>query len=127
MRPNAHVIVAASARTTIPLSALFAFALLASGAPGDGVGFRAGLAFALVIAIHLLVFGARASREALPLAWARIILVLGVLAVAGAEAARSYTFAPQVAEGGLFLVAAAAAVLVLGVVVGRAPTLRDVE
>ena len=127
MRPNAHAIVAASARSAIPLAALFAFALLVSGGPGDGVGFRAGLAFALMIAIHMLVFGARASREALPLGAARLFLVLGVLAAAGAQAARNFTFAPQIAEAGLFLTTAAAAALVLGVIVGRAPTLRDVE
>ena len=125
MNPSAHAIVAASARAVIPVTALFAFALLAAGAPGDGVGFRAGLVFALVIAIHTLVFGARASREALPLGAARLSLVVGVLAVAGAEAAHDFPLAPRIAEGGLFLTTAAAAALVLGVIVGRAPTLRD--
>lgn len=124
---NAHAIIAASARTVTPLAALFAFSLLAVGGPGDGVGFRAGLAFALVVAIHLLVFGARASRKALPLAALRLMLALGVVAVAGAQAAGYWSFAPQLAEAGLFFATAATVALVLGVVVGRAPTLRDQE
>ena len=124
---NAHAVVAASARAVIPLAALFAFALLAESAPGDGVGFRAGLAFALVIAIHMLAFGARAAREALPLGVARVLLALGVLGVAGGEAARGYDLAARIVEGGLFLTTAAASALVLGVIVGRAPTLRDEE
>lgn len=127
MNPSAHAIVAASARAVIPITALFAFALLAAGTPGDGVGFRAGLVSAMVIAIHTLVFGARASREALPLGAARLSLAAGVLAVAGAETARDFSLAPRIAEGGMFLTTAAAAALVLGVIVGRAPTLRDEE
>lgn len=118
-------IIAASARFAIPLIALFALSLLAREAPGDGVGFRAGLVLALIIAIHSLVFGAQAARRAFPLPLARLLLGLGVSAALLGAGAPGLPMSAQLMEGGLCAATASGAAIVLSVLVGRAPTLRD--
>jgi hypothetical protein len=124
MKGGVDAVALASARFMTPAIALFALALLARDAPGDGVGALAGLAFALLIAVHALVYGARAARTALPPAAARLLFAAGIAGVFGADlTARS----AQVAEAGLFLIGAAGASLVLFVLIARAPTLRDAE
>ncbi len=124
MKGGVDAIVLASARFMIPAIALFALALLVRGAAGGGVGALAGLAFALLIAVHALVYGARAARTALPPAAARLLFAAGIVCVFTADlTARS----AQVAEAGLFLICATGAALVLSVLIARAPTLRDGE
>lgn len=124
---EAHVVVAASARWLVPLIALVAFSMLAAGAPGDGVGLRAGLMFALAIALHALVFGVAAAKAAFP-AWAwRGVMALGAVAVFTAAAAPGERLSGQIMEAGLFATVVAAASLILTVLIGRAPTLRDTE
>jgi len=127
MKPGAHAVLAAAARAYAPLIALFAFALLATRPAGTGIGFLAGLAFALVIVLHALVFGAGAARRAFP-PWAcRLALASGLgLALLGAGAAR-LAFAPQLIEAGAFAATAAAAALITAALFRRAPTLRDGE
>lgn len=127
MKVGAQSLLAQAARLHMPIIALFAFSVLAVYAPGGGVGFVAGLAFALALTLHALVFGATASRAAFPpLAW-RALLGLGVLAaIAGASASR-WAYAPLLAEGALFAVTAAASALIVQVLFGRASAMRDAE
>lgn len=117
MKDGVHAIALASARFMIPAMALFALALLVRGAPGGGVGALAGLAFALLIAVHALVYGERAARTALPPTVARLLFAAGI---AGVFAADLTPRAAQVAEAGLFLICATGASLVLSVLIARA-------
>lgn len=123
MNPGAHIIIAAAARFFIPLTALFALLLLASNDAGGGVGLAAGLAFALVLALHALVFGAAEARAAAPPWLARLVLGAGVamaLVCAGLPALR---LSAQLIEAGLFAATTAAAALTIQALFGRAPTL----
>jgi multicomponent Na+:H+ antiporter subunit B len=125
MRDGANVVLAAAARFYTPLIVLFALVLLITRPAGAGVGFIAGLAFVLALSAHALVFGASAARAAAP-PWLMRILVAGglVSAVAGACAPRM-VFASELIEGGLFVVTAAGGALLIAVLFGRAPTMRD--
>lgn len=127
MTPGVNIIAGAAARLYVPLIALFALALLADRPAGGGIGFVAGLAFGLVFALHALVFGAIAARRALAPAFARALLALGLVAAVSGAGFPELPIAPQLIEGGVFVVTAAAAVLIVQVVFGRAPTLRDGE
>jgi multisubunit Na+/H+ antiporter MnhB subunit len=125
MKPGANFFVVTVARFYTPLIVLFALSLLAVRAPAGGVGFVAGLAGALALVVHALVFGADAARKAVPPALARALLAVGLIAAAAGAGAPRWPFAPQVLEAGLFAVTVAAVSLVLAVLIGRAPTLRD--
>lgn len=127
MKPGAHISLGAAARFYTPLIALFALSLLATRAPGAGVGFVAGLTTALALVVHVLVFGAGAARRAFPPTLARVVLVLGLVAAAIGAGLPGLRFAPQALEAGLFATTIAAAALVLAVLVGRVPALRDEE
>lgn len=124
---GANVIVAAAQRFFTPLIALFAAVALLGGLPGDGVGFVAGLAFGLLLLLHALTFGAEAARRAFPAPLARLTLALGVAAVCVGAGLPRFTLAPQVIEAGAFGATVASAALVIHVLFGRAPTLRDAE
>lgn len=125
MRAGAHEAVISAYRLYGPLIALFGGALLALREAGAGLGFLAGLAVALVLALHILVFGARAARAALPPLAMRALLGLGVCAALAGYGAPAWIYAAQLAEAGLFAATAAAASLILALLCGRAPTLRD--
>lgn len=127
MKPGGHIVLAAAARLYAPLTVLFALTLFVARAPGSGVGFLAGLAFALALALHALVFGAGAARAAFAPAIARGALAAGVLAVLMGAAWPALAFAARLAEVGLFVATASGAGLILTVLIGRAPTLRDTE
>lgn len=127
MKPGANIALGPAARLYVPLILLFALSLLAARAPGAGIGFVAGLAAGLGLVVHALVFGAGAARRALPPTLMRLALVLGLMAAAAGAGAPNLRFAAQVLEGGLFAATFAGSALVLAVVVGRAPTLRDEE
>jgi multisubunit Na+/H+ antiporter MnhB subunit len=127
MKPGAHIALAAAARFYTPLIALFALTLLIAGNVGAGIGLVAGFAFVLALLMHVLVFGDAAARASAPPFLTRFVLALGLAAaVAGASLPR-FLFAPQMLEGGLFAATAAGGVLILTVLVGRAPTMRDEE
>lgn len=125
MKLGAHVVVAATARTYAPLMALFAFALLCTQPAGAGVGFAAGLGFALLLMLHALTFGAAAARRAFPSVLARLAVGLGVCGVCAGVGLPRFAYAPQLVEGALFLATTGALALVVQVVFGRVPTLRD--
>lgn len=127
MKVASHIVLASAARLCAPLIALFALTLLVARAPGTGVGFTAGLAVALVLVLHALVFGAAAARAAFPAWVGRVVLVAGLVASIVAAGAPRWAFAPQVMEAGLFAATTAAGALIIAVLFGRAPTLRDAE
>jgi hypothetical protein len=127
MRIGTHVIVAAAARFFTPLMALFAAVLLLSGAPGDGVGVVAGVAFGLVLLLHALTFGAGAARAAFPAPLARLILALGVGGVCAGAGLPGFVFARETIEAGAFAASVASGALIVHVLFGRVPTLRDAE
>lgn len=127
MKPGGQIVAAAAARLYLPLIALFAFSLLATRAPGSGVGFVAGLGFGLVFVLHALTFGADAARRAVPPLVMRAMGSLGLIAALAGEAGVAFPYAAQAAEAGVFAATAAAAWLALAVVMARAPTLQDSE
>lgn len=127
MKRGAHVVATAVARLYTPLALVFAFTIIAMRAPGAGVGFVAGLAFALALLLHALVFGAAAAKAAFPPLASRLVMALGLgVALSGAGAPR-LPYAPQLIEAGLFAVTIAAASLMIAALFGRLPTLRDAE
>jgi multisubunit Na+/H+ antiporter MnhB subunit len=125
VRPGAHISAIAASRFCAPLIALFASLLLAGGVTGSGVGFAAGLAFALVIVLHALVFGAGAASQALAPPLARVLLALGVAASVAGGGLQGWRYAPQIMEAGVFVATVASAALAIQVVFGRASTMRD--
>lgn len=125
MKPGAQIVLAAAARFYAPLIVLLGVSVLVARAPGAGVGFIAGLALLAALCLHGLVFGAAAARAAFSPTLARVLLGVGlVLALAGAYAP-GMALAPALAEAGLLLVTVSGGTLVLGVLIGRAPTMRD--
>lgn len=122
-----QVVIAAATRFFAPLTALFALALLATRAPGDGAGFVAGLAFGLVLLLHALTFGADAARAAFPMVAARLSVALGLIAVCVGAGVPGFVFAGQVIEAGAFALTLGGIAFVVQTLFGRAPTLRDAE
>ena len=123
----AQILLLSAARYYAPLIALFALALMALYAPGSGIGLLAGLAFALALALHGIVFGADAARAAFPPLVARILLSLGVIDAIAAAGAPGLLYGAYLMEAGLFTATAAAGALILAALMGRAASLRDEE
>lgn len=122
-----QIVIAAAARFFTPLMALFALALLATRAPGNGVGFVAGLAFGLVLILHALTFGADAARTAFPTPVARATLAFGLIAICVGAGLPGFAYAGQVIEAGGFTATVAGGAIVVQTLFGRATTLRDAE
>ena len=81
----------------------------------------------MALTLYGLALGASAFRAAFPGVAMRVLLALGLaLAMFGAGAPQAL-FAPQAREAGLALCVAAASALIIAVLFGRAPTLRDGE
>jgi multisubunit Na+/H+ antiporter MnhB subunit len=120
-----HVTLLAASRFYAPLIVFTALSVLVLRDASGGVGFIAGGACAMALALHALVFGAAASRRAFPPVVARVVLVVGLLATVASASLPDAAFAPQLSEGGLFAATTAGAQLVFAVLIGRAPTLRD--
>lgn len=125
MKPVAHIGLHAAARAYTPLIALYGAVLVATYPAGSGVGLLAGFAFAALHALHMLVYGATASRAALPPLGSRCLLVIGLIACLGASCASDWPYALQAGEVGLFLVTGGGFALVMNVLVARAPSLRE--
>jgi len=125
MMRSSQIVLLSAARFYTPLIALFACALLAIYTPGAGVGFAAGLAFALALTLHMIAFGAQAARAAAPPVIARLVLSLGLIASIASAAAPGWAWAAQAMEAGLFATTAGACALILAALTGRAPSLRD--
>ena len=127
MKAVGHTVLHAATKTYIPLLALFSAALLASGEPGAGAGLAAGLAAALLLMLHVLVFGAAAARAAFPAWAARAWVGFGLIAAMVGAGVPRWVYAAQLTEAGFFLCIVSAFSLAMSVVIGRAPTLRDEE
>ncbi len=127
MKPGEHLTLRIAAKLYAPLALLFAASLIALYDAGSGVGFIAALAASLALVLHVLVFGAAASRAALSPTIARMLLGLGVVVAVASAGAPRWAFASQAMEAGLFLATFGAIALVLSALIGRAPTLRDEE
>ena len=127
MKAGGQIVLANAARLYAPIIALFALTLAVARAPGDGVGFIAGLMFALVAVVHALVFGAAAARVAFPPLAARLLLALGIAAASAGAGLPGWSYAPTAIEMGVFAVTVGAAVLVVIALFGRAPALRDAD
>jgi Domain related to MnhB subunit of Na+/H+ antiporter len=125
VKPGGHIVLAAATRFYAPLIVLAALLLLVLRLPGEGVGFVAGMILGVALAVHLLVFGAAAARAALPPYLARVMLACGLALVVVSAALPRLAFAPQLGEAGVFITTASGIALILAVLVGRAPTLRD--
>lgn len=125
MRPGAHAVLRAAASFYAPLILLFALALLAVRLAGDGVGLLAGLAVALVFALHIVVAGAAAARAAFPPVLARALMSLGLATALIGAGAQGLAFGAQLVEAGLFALTAAGSALIFMALAGRAPTMRD--
>ncbi|QGZ95608.1 MnhB domain-containing protein [Terricaulis silvestris] len=125
MKPGGHIVLAAATRFYAPIIVLAALLLLVLRLPGEGVGFVSGMILGLALAVHVLVFGAAASRAAFPPYLARVLLAGGLALAVVSAAAPRLEIAPQLGEAGVFVVTASGIALILAVLVGRAPTLRD--
>ena len=125
MREGAHTALAAAARFYTPLIVLFALTLLIVRPAGAGVGLIAGLAFLLAFIVHALVFGAAAARAAAAPPLMRVIAALGLVAAVLGTSSLRMLFARELVEAGLFALTAAGGALVIAVLFGRAPTMRD--
>lgn len=125
MRVPGQPILGYAARLYAPLAGVFALSLLTVRTPGTAVGVVAGLVFSLMLMLHALVFGADASRRALPPELTLTLLALGVVSVAVSAGAPGLVLAPQVMEAGAFLATAAGVALVIIVFFGRVQTLKD--
>ncbi len=125
MKDGAHTVLAAAARFYTPLIVLFALTLLVVRPAGVGVGLLAGFACVLALIVHALAFGASATRAAAPAFLMRLLIALGLGAAAFGAAAPRALFARELVEAGLLVVTAAGGALVIAVLFGRAPTMRD--
>ena len=124
---HAPVALGSAVRLFVAFATIFGASLLASRAPGSGVGLEAGLIVGFAVVLHVLAFGVAATCKAVPppLAWAG--LCLGVVGVLVAAAAPTSLLALRFGEGALFVATVAAVSLVAIVIAGRAPTLRSAE
>ena len=125
MKEGAHTVLAAAARFYTPLIVLFALTLLVVRPAGSAVGLVASLAFLLALIVHALVFGAAAARAAAPPFLMRLIAAIGLAAATFGAVAPGAMFAREFIEAGSFAVTAAGGALVITVLFGRAPTMRD--
>jgi hypothetical protein len=125
MKEGAYAALAAAARFYAPLIVLFALALLLARPAGSGVGFVSGLVFLLGVIVHTLVFGAAASRAAMPAMLMRVLVASGLVMAAAGAGLPGVLFARELVEAGAFVVTAAGGALMVLVLFGRAPTMRD--
>lgn len=126
MKGAGHVL-AATARLYGPLAVLLALVLLSMAPAGRGVGLTAGLLAGLALVLHALVFGVAASKAALPPTLARVLIGLGLVAAVSGPGLPRFAYAPQLLEGGLAVLTASGAALLVQVLFGRVPTLREAE
>lgn len=120
---NAVFVVAA--RWLTPLGALFAFSLLANWPAGAGVGFVAGLAIALPVALNALIFGVRSILAAAPSFALRTALAMGLMLAFAGAGLPNLRWSVQLVELGAFIATASGVSLVSLAIMGRAGALRD--
>jgi multisubunit Na+/H+ antiporter MnhB subunit len=127
MKAGGQAMVAAAARLYAPILVVVALSLLIRSEAGRGMAFLAGLLFAFAPLLHALCFGAMAARRAFPPLAARVLLAGGLLASMGSLTMDDALTRSLLGEAGAFTATAAASVLIMMVLMGRAPTLPDTD
>lgn len=125
MTGRENVILVVAVRWSTPLAALFAFMQLANWPAGAGVGFVAGLAMMMPIALNALVFGVHAIVAAASAAMVRATLALGLIAAFVGAGLPGAAWGAQLIEAGAFAATVSASTLILLAVMGRAGALRE--
>lgn len=125
MSPKENVILVVASRWMTPLSALFAFMQLASWPAGLGVGFVAGLAMVIPIALNALLFGVQSIVAVMPAVITRAALALGLIAVFVGIGLPGASWSAQLIEAGAFAATASGSTLTLLALMGRAGVLRE--
>ncbi len=74
-----HAILRIVSKMLIPLILLFALYVQFHADFGPGGGFQAGVIFASVIILYVMIFGLRATQKTISLAWLEFLSALGVL------------------------------------------------
>ena len=80
-----------------------------------------------IVLAYGLVFGAEGLRAAFPAMAMRLLLAAGILVTLAGAGAPALRFSAQAVEAGLAVTTASAASLVVTVLFGRPPTLRDAD
>ena len=125
MSRGENVILVVASRWMTPLAAAFAFMQLANWPAGAGVGFVAGLAMVMPIALNALLFGVQAIVAAIPALILRAALALGLIAAFVGVGLPHASWSAQLVEAGAFAATASASTLVLLALMGRAGALRE--
>lgn len=125
MSGSENAVFVVAARWLTPLGALFAFTLLANWPAGGGVGFVAGLAIALPVALNALIFGVRFVLAVAPSLALRAALALGVVLAFVGAGTPNFGWSAQLIELGAFMATASSVSLVSLAIMGRAGALRD--
>jgi len=125
MSGSENAVFVVAARWLTPLGALFAFTLLANWPAGSGVGFVAGLAFALLIALNALIFGVRPMLAVASALALRAALALGVVLAFAGAGLPNIGLSVQLVELGAFVATASSVSLASLAIMGRAGALRD--
>jgi multisubunit Na+/H+ antiporter MnhB subunit len=125
MNSSENAVIVVAARWITPLTALFAFTLLANWPAGAGVGFVAGLALALAIVLNALIFGVRSVLKAAPPFMQRTVLALAVILAFAGVALPNMPWSALLVELGAFLATVGGVSLISLAIMGRAGALRD--
>lgn len=125
MTGRENVILVVALRWMTPLAALFAFMQLASWPAGIGVGFIAGLAMMMPIALNALLFGVSSILASMPGAIMRAALALGLIVAFAAAGLPRASWSAQLIEAGAFAATASGSTLILLALMGRAGALRE--
>ena len=125
MNGGENAVLVVAARWLTPLAALFSFTLLANWPAGAGVGFVAGIAMALPIAMNALIFGVRSVLTSAPPFALRAALTLAVVLAFVGVGLPSFRWSAQCVELGAFVATASGVSLVSLAIMGRAGSLRD--
>ena len=78
-----HVILRVGAKFFIPIITLYALYVQFHGDYGPGGGFQAGTIFAVGVILYALIFGLAETMRAVPVVFARFLLLFGFLLYAG--------------------------------------------
>lgn len=125
MSRGENVILVVASRWMTPFAAVFVFMQLANWPAGAGVGFVAGLAMVMPIALNGLLFGVQAIVAAVPAVILRAALALGLVTAFGGAGLPHTPWSAQLIEAGAFAATASASTLILLALMGRAGALRE--
>lgn len=114
-----------ASKALIPVIALLAIAMIATGV--SGAGLAGGALLSISVLLHALIYGSDASRRAMP-AWGWRLCLFGALILCAISASSpDWPFAAPMAEAGVAVACVSAVALAFSALAGRAPALRDEE